>query len=351
MTISERFADHAAGTRFEDLPAEVVDAVKSFILATIGVGIAGSATPESRSLLEVARGWGAGEEAKVWGKGSGLPAGSAAMVNAHCVHCLEFDPIHEPAVVHAMTVVLPALLADVERRLARGETVSGRDLISAVAVGVDLAGGLGDVTTTALRFFRPGTAGIFGGVAAVANARRMDSARIADAFGIAYGDLSGTMQPHTEGSTMLPVQMGFNARGALTAIDLAAAGHTGPREVFEGSFGYFSLIETAGEPEVGWRVAAHMRTAMVLDALEMARWQRGTNLDGLVAHSGAGSQLRFKEWSQHRLVVVIVGVRRGPLRGAPFEGLPGPAVEGCGDSVEVDPGVLGQVGALGKVLA
>jgi putative transposase len=41
---------------------------------------------------------------------------------------------------------------------------------------------------------------------------------------------------------------------------------------------------------VGWRVAGHMRTAMVLDALEMARWSRGTQLEGLVCHSGAGSQ-------------------------------------------------------------
>ncbi len=41
---------------------------------------------------------------------------------------------------------------------------------------------------------------------------------------------------------------------------------------------------------VGWRVAANMRTDMVLDALEMAHWSRGTFLDGLVAHSDAGSQ-------------------------------------------------------------
>ena len=41
---------------------------------------------------------------------------------------------------------------------------------------------------------------------------------------------------------------------------------------------------------VGWRVAGHMRTDMVLDALEMARWQRGTHLEGLIAHSDAGSQ-------------------------------------------------------------
>ena len=41
---------------------------------------------------------------------------------------------------------------------------------------------------------------------------------------------------------------------------------------------------------VGWRVATNMRTSMVLDALEMARWSRGTHLEGLVTHSDAGSQ-------------------------------------------------------------
>jgi putative transposase len=41
---------------------------------------------------------------------------------------------------------------------------------------------------------------------------------------------------------------------------------------------------------VGWRVATHMRTDMVLDALEMARWKRGTVLEGLVSHTDAGSQ-------------------------------------------------------------
>jgi len=41
---------------------------------------------------------------------------------------------------------------------------------------------------------------------------------------------------------------------------------------------------------VGWRVAAHMRTVMVLHALEMARHGRGTHLQGLITHSDAGSQ-------------------------------------------------------------
>ena len=40
----------------------------------------------------------------------------------------------------------------------------------------------------------------------------------------------------------------------------------------------------------GWRCAPYMRTAMCLDALEMARWSRGTALEGLVCHSDACSQ-------------------------------------------------------------
>jgi putative transposase len=49
---------------------------------------------------------------------------------------------------------------------------------------------------------------------------------------------------------------------------------------------------------VGWRVAPHMRTTMVLDAIEMARWSRGTQLTDLRCHSDVGSQftsLRYGE--------------------------------------------------------
>jgi transposase InsO family protein len=41
---------------------------------------------------------------------------------------------------------------------------------------------------------------------------------------------------------------------------------------------------------VGWRVAAHMRTSMVLDSIEMARWARGHHHRDLRCHSDAGSQ-------------------------------------------------------------
>jgi putative transposase len=50
------------------------------------------------------------------------------------------------------------------------------------------------------------------------------------------------------------------------------------------------IVDAFSRMIVGWRVASHMRTDMVLDSLEMARWSRGTRLEGLRCHSDAGSQ-------------------------------------------------------------
>jgi putative transposase len=59
------------------------------------------------------------------------------------------------------------------------------------------------------------------------------------------------------------------------------------------------IVDAFSRRIVGWRVAANMRTDMVLDALEMARRSRGRRrLIGLVTHSDAGSQftsVRFTE--------------------------------------------------------
>ncbi len=50
------------------------------------------------------------------------------------------------------------------------------------------------------------------------------------------------------------------------------------------------IVDAFSRMIVGWRVAGHMRTPMVLDAIEMARWNRGLFHDDLRCHSDAGSQ-------------------------------------------------------------
>lgn len=50
------------------------------------------------------------------------------------------------------------------------------------------------------------------------------------------------------------------------------------------------IVDVFSRMIVGWRVASHMRTEMVLDAIEMARWSRGARHEDLRCHSDAGSQ-------------------------------------------------------------
>jgi aconitate decarboxylase len=238
------FADHVTATRLPDLPGDAVSAAKAAILDTLAVGVGGSAESRARQLAELNSRWGSGAEARVWGNGRRLPAAAAALCNAYQVHNAEFDCVHEEAVVHAMSVVLPAALAGAERRTG----VSGGQLITAVVVGVDLAAALGVAATTGLRFFRPATAGAFGAAAALGKLSGLDRSGMVNAFSLTYGQACGTMQAHAEGSALLAMQMGFNARNAVVAVDLAAHGFEGPKNVLEGAFGYFKLFESAGSP-------------------------------------------------------------------------------------------------------
>ena len=249
MTAAERLARHVVGTRFEDLPAVAVAAAKIFVLDSFGVGVAGLRAPFAPELLALMQRAGGRGEAAAWGHRVRLPAAAAALVNGFQIHNQEFDCVHEPAVVHAMTVPQACALAFAER--AGG--VSGRELILALALGVDIAAGLGTAARGGLRFFRPATAGAFGAVAALARLAGFDEARLIAAWGIVYGQIGGTMQSHVEGKPLLPMQIGFAARAACDAIDLATAGLDGPRDVFEGRFGYFPLFEGAWDLAPLWR--------------------------------------------------------------------------------------------------
>lgn len=244
MDAISTFADHVVATGFRDIPADAVRVAKIFILDTLGVGLAGSAGPMARELAAASASWGHGADARVWGVGVARPAATAALCNAYQVHNAEFDCVHEEAVVHAMTVVLPVAIAVAER----AKNVSGADLIAAVTLGVDVAAGLGVAAAKGLRFFRPATAGTLGATAALGKLMGFDLPTMVNAFSFAYAQLSGTMQPHSEGSGQLAMQMGFAARNAITACDLALCGFEGPKSVLEGPFGYFKLFEPDGAP-------------------------------------------------------------------------------------------------------
>ena len=71
---------------------------------------------------------------------------------------------------------------------------------------------------------------------------------------------SGTVQAHAEGTPQLAMQMGFAARSAVTAVELARRGMPGPHAPITGEFGYFTLFEGVADAapfdELGhsWRI-------------------------------------------------------------------------------------------------
>ncbi len=236
-------AAHVIGTRPDDLPPAVTARVKTFLLDTLGVGIAGSSGAQVEDLIKLARSWGPDPQATVLATGERMSAQSAALVNAYQIHCLEYDCVHEGAVLHPMATILSAVMAWVEREAEQERKVAGRDLIVALAVGVDVSTMLGIVTQSALQFFRPALAGGFGAVAAIGKLSGFDERQLKDALGAQYAQASGTLQPHVEGSPMLGMQVGFNARAAINSVDLAKAGFRGPHDILTGQYGYFKLFE------------------------------------------------------------------------------------------------------------
>ena len=262
MNSIDTIARHVIQTRFEDLPEDAVAAPCRFILDTLGVGILGSSGPWVEELIDAQGGSPSTGVARVFARSVTLSAPAAALCNAYQMHNSEFDCVHEGAVVHAVTCPLAVTLAEVDRlKLDTGRAVTGQQLIRAIALGVDVACHLGVASTPGLKFFRPGTCGAFGATAALAVLRGFDSDRLVSAFGIVHAQLCGTMQAHTEGSPLLGMQMGFNARNAMLACDLAERGVPGPRDVLEGPFGYFMLFESGYDlasvlPQLGqqWRI-------------------------------------------------------------------------------------------------
>lgn len=252
------FAEHVSRTRFEDLPEAAVRAARIFILDTIGVGLVGTNGPHVLELIAASEATMGEGSARCWGHRRCLSAPGAAMINGYQIHNSEFDCVHEAAVIHPMTVCLAAVAAHAD--WVGG--VSGRDLVTAVVLGVDIACHLGVAATTGLRFFRPATAGIFAAAAGLGNVLDFDADRQTALFGHVYGQLCGTMQPHAEGSMLLGLQIGFNARNAVIAADLARRGIPSIENILEGPFGYFGMIEAQGDlnrvlGDIGkvWRIA------------------------------------------------------------------------------------------------
>ena len=118
-------------------------------------------------------------------------------------------------------------------------------------------------------------------------------------------------------STTIPAKDGRRA-GDLLDRDFSAPA---PNRVWVADFTYVRtwlvfvyvafIVDVFAQRIIAWHAATRKVTDLVMIPLRMALWQRAyeghpAELGQLIHHSDAGSQLRFKGSSQHRLVGATV---------------------------------------------
>jgi 2-methylcitrate dehydratase PrpD len=190
-------------------------------------------------------------------------------------------------------------------------------LIEALVMAVDVAATLGSAQVAPMRFFRPAMCGALGATLGLARLCALPREAMADALGIAYSQLAGTMQAHLEGSPMLAMQVGLAARAAVTALDLAAAGFGGPRDVIEGPFGYFDLFDAPLAPRLDAVAAVFDQLGQVFRITELSHKPFPTGraahgaLDGLatlqVRHGFMAAQVARVELAAPPLILRLIG--------------------------------------------
>jgi 2-methylcitrate dehydratase PrpD len=239
---TQLFVENFRGIRFEDLPPEVVSITKDQVLDYFGVALGGSSEAAVGEMRDLVLEWGGAPQSRILRWGDKLPAPNAAQVNATMAHSLDFDDVHEDAIMHPGVVAIPTALALSE--YVGG--VNGKEFITAVALGTDFICRCGLAT-------RPGESihpygwhltTLYGYMTAAGVAARLlglDEEKMTYAFGIAYHQSSGNGQPVKDGAHTKRLGPGMAVRGGIASALMAKRGITGARNCLEGRAGLYQV--------------------------------------------------------------------------------------------------------------
>jgi 2-methylcitrate dehydratase PrpD len=236
-------AQHVCRTGYADLPRSAVESARRDILDTFGCMLGGSGSPGIDELSLVTSRWGGLPESRVLLRGIRLPAPQAALLNASMGHALDFDDtLDTGGSIHPGVSVLGATLA-VSDSL---EGVTGRDLLLAVALGLDVSCRIALASTLDRGWHRTAAIGVFGATAAAGKLMGLAPEEMLAAFGIAYSHAAGNRQCILDGALTKRMQAGQAASAGVFSAVLARTGFTGARNIFNGRFGFFELYQPNG---------------------------------------------------------------------------------------------------------
>ncbi|MGE8485590.1 MAG: MmgE/PrpD family protein [Pseudomonas sp.] len=262
-----RLAQFCVDTRFEDLPAALVEQAKRHILDTFGAALAGAGSDVARQARQVFKG--EAGSTLVWGTGQRVGAAQAAMLNGIAAHALELDDTG--GCDHSGAVVLPAVMAALSMSTpsVSEASVDGRELITAVVIGYEIGRRVLEACGSysahnGAGWHSTATCGVFGAAAASARILGLDAQQTLSALGIA-GSFSGGLWAFIhDGSQSKRLHSGRAAEGGLLAARFAQQGITGPTKLFDDVWGGFlrtlaadTAVPEALDAELGhvWKLA------------------------------------------------------------------------------------------------
>ena len=209
---------------------------------TVGVMLAGMPEPCTQMLLATPGIGDAPGPAAILGTGRRTSLLDATLINGTASHALDFDDFSAVMGGHQSVPLVAPLLA-----LAEDRALTGRDLLTAYVVGVE-------VEHRFARAVHPhhydkgwhptATLGIFGTVAAVARARGLAAAKTAKALAMAASMASGLKANF--GTMTKPLHIGHSARSGLMAVLLAERGFTANPSALEHHQGFLAVFNGAG---------------------------------------------------------------------------------------------------------
>lgn len=234
--IAQTLAEFAERLRYEDIPADIRERAKHLMLD--GIGIAHASTHYDfahRSLAAVSE-LGQGDS-DVIGLSAKLGLRDAVLLNGILVHGLDFDDTHGPGIIHATASCLPTALG-----VAAHSGLSGRDLLTAYVVGMEVATRIGSVAKGGFHqvgFHPTGLVGAFACALIAGKLQGQNAAQLAMAQGIALSMGSGSMEFLQDGAWTKRMHPGWAGVAGITSATLARHGFIGPKAVYEGRFGLF----------------------------------------------------------------------------------------------------------------
>src|SRR6267142_5732188 len=241
-------AQHVCRTGYADLPASAVAAARNDILDTFGCMLGGSGSPGIDELFAVISRWGGLAESRVLLRGIRLPSPQAALLNASMGHALDFDDtLDTGGSIHPGVSVLGAALALCDSLGG----VTGKELLLAVALGLDLSCRIALASTVDRGWHRTAAMGVFGAATAAGKLLRLTPEQMLAGLGIAYSQAAGNRQCILDGALSKRMQAGQAASTGVFSAVLAQTGFTGAHNIFVGRFGFFELYQPNGaDPSV-----------------------------------------------------------------------------------------------------